>query len=117
MPVLFRFRALVAAGALALPAAALTALVPAAPAQAAAACAASQATVTFADGTFACQSSNAGDVTYPASPAVVQVCAGSAAEAIVTGTSTLGILLASTCASIPGSGLPLETTVDVLQAL
>jgi hypothetical protein len=114
---LFRFRRLAIAGALALPAAALTAMLPAGPAQAAAACAASQATVTFADGTFTCQSSSAGDVTYPASPAVAEVCAGSAAEAIVTGTSTLGILLAGTCASIPGSGLPLTTTVDVLPAL
>jgi hypothetical protein len=114
---LFRFHRLAAAAALALPAAALTALLPAGPAQAAAACTASQVAVTFADGTFACQSSNAGDVTYPSSPAVVEVCAGSADEAIVTGTSTLGLLLEGTCASIPGSGLPLTTTVDVLPAL
>jgi hypothetical protein len=114
---LFRFRLLATVGALALPAAALTALLPAGPAQAAAACTASQATVTFADGTFTCQSSSAGDVTYPSSPAVTEVCAGTAAEAIVTGTSTLGILLAGTCASIPGSGVPLATTVDVLPAL
>src|SRR5580700_1902655 len=72
IPMLFRFSRLAAAAALALPAAALTALLPPGPAQAAAACSASQATVTFADGTFTCQSSNAGNVTYPSSPAVTE---------------------------------------------
>jgi hypothetical protein len=111
---LFRFRRIAAAAALALPAAALTSLLPAGPAQASVTCAANQVTVTFADGTSTCQSSSAGIVMYPASPAVTEVCAGSSAEAIVTGTSTLGLLLANTCASIPSSGLPLPITVDVL---
>jgi hypothetical protein len=77
----FRLRFLAGAATLALPLAAMTAVIPAATAQAATPCAPDQATVTFYNGTTACQS--VGLQVYDSGPPVMSVCAGPEALATV----------------------------------
>jgi hypothetical protein len=107
-----RYWGLAAAGVLALPVAALTALLPGAAARAAVTCGDNQATITFGDGTSTCQSDGA--QVYP--PGIItRICAGSRTEvAVAPGLGGSRIISPRDCSDYGPHVVPIPATVTVL---
>ncbi len=111
----FRFRALAAAGALTLPAAALMTLLPGVTAaQASTTCAENQATITTFAGDTICQSQGEQNYILGGPRSIVSICAGT--ESTVVAEQGLGVnpvIEPGQCKEYPIALFPVRTTVIV----